>query len=812
VSAGTLRLTLAARAIGYGHSLRHVTPVVPDAVASGATYARAGLVEWYRSRPAGLEQGFTVARPPARAARGPLTLEISLSGNAAARASADRRSLTFAHTGAPPLRYGGLRAVDGRGRELPSRLELRGDLALLRVDVRRATYPLRIDPLVSLGSRLTDGQPLRPTFFGSSAALSADGGTALVGAPRGNGSAWILQRSAATWQLGQVLEGPKEKEVSEIGFPCPEEPGGEQGEEDSGCGFGASVAISADGSTALVGSPRERRTCPTETTCPFQGAAWVFTRAGETWILQAVLLGGGEEGPGGRFGRSVALSADGNTALVGAPADEGSTGAVWAFTRSGSSWTQQGPKLTAAGEVGAGRFGYALALSSDGNSALIGAPSDAAYTGAAWSFARSGATWTRGQQLTGPGELGPAHFGASVALSASAETALVGGFRDNGERGAAWSFARSGASWTFAEKLTGRAEKEGAWFGFSVALSGAGDLALVGGPKEENRRGVTWAFTRAGAGWGAFSQKLSAGVEAPDKPRFGHSVAVSSDGLTVFVGGPRDEDVAGAVWPFGHAQEVEAPPKKEVEEAEREEENERAVVPEVTGVEPNQGPSGGGTPLTIIGHHLLETQVEFGLGSKVRVFASAATEQSISVITPGHAAGPVDVVAVKLRGGAKSATTPSDVFTFVAPQAQIQGPPEESTLGGAGVLSYGPAALPASCRPSLVAHNLAVTSKGSASLKLLLQGTGTCRARLVLSVKQKLAHHRTRTRTIAAGTFSLISGRTAALTLKVNALGRGLLRAGHGPLSASLSIVRLSPGPPLARTASVRLALKSSHR
>ena len=63
-----------------------------------------------------------------------------------------------------------------------------------------------------------------------------------------------------------------------------------------------------------------------------------------------------------RFGYSVALSADGNTALIGGPDDNGRIGAAWVFTRSGSTWTQQGEKLTGSGETGAGEFGYSVAL------------------------------------------------------------------------------------------------------------------------------------------------------------------------------------------------------------------------------------------------------------------------------------------------------------------------------------------------------------------------------------------------------------------------------------------------------------------
>lgn len=86
------------------------------------------------------------------------------------------------------------------------------------------------------------------------------------------------------------------------------------------------------------------------------------------------------------------MSGDGNTALIGADGDNGNHGAAWVFTRSGSAWTQQGPKLTGeiAGiggkEIGEGDFGLRTALSSDGNTALIGAPFDKGSRGAAWAF------------------------------------------------------------------------------------------------------------------------------------------------------------------------------------------------------------------------------------------------------------------------------------------------------------------------------------------------------------------------------------------------------------------------------------------
>jgi hypothetical protein len=798
--AGSLEETLGLRAIGYGGSLAPVAPGTPRASANRVTYARAGTGEWYANTPAGLEQGFTLARAPAAAGQGPLTIALALAGNARAVLSAGGQSLTLTHPGAPPLRYGELHATDAGGHSLRTWLALGPRALLLRVDTHAARWPLRVDPLVAQAGRLTGGpEEVQAGVFGASVALAANGTTALVGAPRGRGVAWAFSRTGSVWQRGPELQGPKER-ISEVENPCEEEEG-----ENGGCGFGASVALSADGNTALVGSPRETRPCPPPLAepCSEQGAAWVFTRSGGSWTQQAVLLGGSEEGISARFGRDVALSADGNTALVGAPADRNHGGAVWAFTRSGSSWSQQGAKLAPAGEVGEGHFGYALKLSADGNTALIGAPGDTGYRGAAWPFTRTGATWTQGEELTGAGEIGAAHFGASVALSSNSELALLGGFRDNGEKGAVWSFTHPGATWTAGEKLIGRGESGGGWFGFRVALSASGALALIGAPNDSSNSGAAWAFTHSGIAWGTQAQKLT-GAEEAAAARFGRSVALSSDGLTVLIGGPFEADRLGAVWAFAHEKEVEPP---------TEEENPTGTPPSVARVAPGEGPASGGTQVLISGSHLeAASAVHFGAAPATIVGVSAT---KLTVISPAHAAGTVDVVVS--AGGLSSRLAARDQFTFTAsagPEGELPGgpPPGTGGAGGTGVQAFGPIVLAPVCRPSLAARTMTVTSKGRTSVKLLLAGGGACRGRLALTVRQKLAHHRTRTRTIAAGTFSLLAGRTVLLALKLNALGRSLLHAGHGRLSASLSVVRLSPGPVQAHSAGVRLALQSVHR
>ena len=74
---------------------------------------------------------------------------------------------------------------------------------------------------------------------------------------------------------------------------------------------------------------------------------------------------------GDRFGWSVSLSSDGNVAVIGEYGDE-RRGSAYVFTRSGSSWTQQA-KLTASDRAANDLFGWSVAISGDGITAMIGA-------------------------------------------------------------------------------------------------------------------------------------------------------------------------------------------------------------------------------------------------------------------------------------------------------------------------------------------------------------------------------------------------------------------------------------------------------
>jgi hypothetical protein len=196
-------------------------------------------------------------------------------------------------------------------------------------------------------------------------------------------------------------------------------------------------------------------------------------------------------------GWSVALSSDGITAIVGGFGDNNGIGCAWVWIKTAAGWVQQGPKLVGSGGSGVSGQGSAVALSADGNTAIVGGSQDDNAVGAAWIWTRSGGAWTQqGPKLVGSGFEGSSEQGTSVALSADGNTALVGAWRDNNYAGAVWVWGRAGGIWTQeGVKLVASSAIGNARQGYSVAVSAAGTTALVGAPLDDFS-GVQWVLLR----------------------------------------------------------------------------------------------------------------------------------------------------------------------------------------------------------------------------------------------------------------------------------------------------------------------------
>jgi len=316
----------------------------------------------------------------------------------------------------------------------------------------------------------------------------------------------------------------------------------------TGDAFGWAVAL--EGDTALVGAPFTSVNGQSDA-----GVVYVYTRSGSSWTKQAALRAS-DETSGDEIGLSVALSADGDTALVGAPemtvGGQTLAGVVYVFTRSGSSWTERA-ELSDPDPFFTPGFGDSLAL--DGDTALIGLrgryvgtkQAYSYYAGAAYVYSGSGASWSEQTEL--PGVEAISNNGGSqsyVALSGDTALVSVPGVQVDGvvREGAAYVYSRSGTSWSGPAELSDPGEAGDDWFGWAVALEG--DTALIGGPGEPingmGAAGAVFVYDGAGTSW---SQQAE--LKDPDpaiSDAFGYTVAL--DGDTALVGAP-DKTVNGVI-------------------------------------------------------------------------------------------------------------------------------------------------------------------------------------------------------------------------------------------------------------------------
>ena len=359
----------------------------------------------------------------------------------------------------------------------------------------------------------------------------------------------------------------------------------------------SSVAMSADGNTLAMGAYGEDSNATgiggnqADNSAPDSGAVYVFTRSGGVWSQQAYVKASNTD-PGDSFGISVALSADGNTLAVGAIGEDNiargignqadnsfqNAGAVYVFTRSSGTWSQQA-YVKASDVRPIDLFGTSVSLSADGNTLAVGAPgedsgstgingeqfnNDAGDSGAVYVFIRSASTWSQQAYVKASNtELGD-RFGGRLSLSSDGNTLAVaasgessnatgiGGNQANNSAflsGAVYVFTRNASNWSQQAYVKASNTQQNDSFGSSLALSGDGNTLAVGADWEGSNAtgingnqisrlavasGAVYVYIRSAGTWSQQAYLKASNTGAAD--RFGGHVALSTDGNTLAVG------------------------------------------------------------------------------------------------------------------------------------------------------------------------------------------------------------------------------------------------------------------------------------
>ena len=381
--------------------------------------------------------------------------------------------------------------------------------------------------------------------------------------------------------------------------------------------LGDAVALSDDGSTLAVGATFEASGSAgvngdqSDDSVYGAGAVYVFSNDDGNWTQQAYIKAS-NPGLTDNFGYAVELSEDGNTLAVsayfeasgatGVDADQADdsipqAGAVYVFTRSGDSWSQQAYlKASNTGhlpddpdEIGDGdQFGFAIALSDGGNTLAVGAiaedggnrndPSDNSLVsaGAVYVFERSGGVWTQAAYLkpsnVGQGDL----FGYSLALTADANTLVVGSYDEDGSlagnndvqnddqagSGAIYVFEREGDAWVQTAYLKGSYVERNDSIGIVVDISDDGSTLVSTALDEDSfatginpvpepdwesdtSTGGVYVFVRDGDGWAQEAYLKASNTGREDW--FGSRLELSGDGNTLVAGAQLEDSSATGI-------------------------------------------------------------------------------------------------------------------------------------------------------------------------------------------------------------------------------------------------------------------------
>src|SRR5690554_2241742 len=236
---------------------------------------------------------------------------------------------------------------------------------------------------------------------GWSVALSADGTIVAMSAPRHNGNGpesgqvRIFENIQGTWtQVGAPLVGLQPNDT-----------------------FGTSVALSADGTTVVVG------TVP-EITAGTSGYTMVFENISGIWTQIGQPIYGTD--PGNQSGRSVSLSSGGNIVAIGEPGygtgSNSRIGNVRVFENISGTWTQIGSRII--GDTANSSSGINISLSSNGSIVAIG-DAGKSFSGRVRVFQNTSNTWSQvGSDIEG--EDPSDYFGENVSISGSGDTLIVG--------------------------------------------------------------------------------------------------------------------------------------------------------------------------------------------------------------------------------------------------------------------------------------------------------------------------------------------------------------------------------------------------
>ena len=355
--------------------------------------------------------------------------------------------------------------------------------------------------------------------FGTSVSMNADGTIVAVGSPfypngSGIGRVRIYQNLVGTWtQIGNDIIGDANNDE-----------------------FGASVSMSANGSTVVISADKNLLDNLPGYIRVYQNIAGSWTQIGDNIVPE----------PGFRTSDSkysVSISRNGSVVAFGSPmaSNINSTvsGHVGIYQNLAGVWTQIGDNIEDQNLV----EGFSVSLNEDGSVVALGAPYGPNSSGRSRIYQNVSGIWTQiGNDIDG--EALSDYSGNVVSISNDGTTVAIGANQNDGNgtnSGHVRIYKNLAGIWTqIGVDIDGEAASN--LSGFSVSLSANGTVVAIGAPfngDNGDASGHVRIYQNTGGVWTQIGNDIDGETNAVQS---GFSVSLSADGTTVAIGAPFNRD------------------------------------------------------------------------------------------------------------------------------------------------------------------------------------------------------------------------------------------------------------------------------
>lgn len=308
--------------------------------------------------------------------------------------------------------------------------------------------------------------------------------------------------------------------------------------------FGCSVAISKQGSKIAIGAYGA-----VIDNKPYAGKVYIFNKdIDNIWYTEAIIHANNPEQYSG-FGDIVSMSDSGDILVVGAHCSScdiyKQAGKVYVYRKLSDNWIEDAV-LTASDTSHRNHFGYVVGIDGTGTRAVIGALQAPAPSynsaGAVYIYSRSGTTWTQEAGITSSGtDIG---FGGSCSIDGLGNRVVIGAYQSSvsskSAAGRAYVFTRSGTNWTEETSFSLSAPIANDYLAKDCSINNDGNIIVLSCPGRDpsaiNAAGAAYIYTRSGIVW-TLASEISA-IDKATGDNFSTDISISRDGNTIISGAP----------------------------------------------------------------------------------------------------------------------------------------------------------------------------------------------------------------------------------------------------------------------------------